>query len=516
MIPNHSSAICPPPFARFYGELQQWWQTRPPGGSTNDWTPEAKSHIGARKPAEGLWPNVGLNDSPSDLFLGGARTEQAEAQSDLALSSPLNDTSLRDDIFEFRAWPTPTKAVALLAAGLGLSLLSRPLAKAILPPSQQRQLAKAASKVVGSTSQAAERQLKEQPEEIFNIWYSFNKDLIGLTKLAIQDPKHFQTLAAFTITGGVGALVGAFMQGLQETWVRLEETKIRARLLNRMKQVLRGSIAQKDHQDLALRAHAKNQIRILLTQHGIAKPERYLNPWGLQGAWEVPESVLHKYFYEPTHRELPQLGFGQQPLALARRTDSNPEDHLNTLPAKRWLNAGLFATGVGLGEAWQGFLKLYRKFHNNPGQSIFQGANKVKPVYQQAVNLVDLEAVFAMGMRENRPFLIAILFGTFAAQVGRYLLDGLRQIEVTRMNATTEYRYQKHNWLSQDPAFHQIAEESALATSLQQLRDDMPYLKQDPERLRQRVQTILTNVGRNSAPKYFPMTPMVNLVEARG
>jgi hypothetical protein len=102
-----------------------------------------------------------------------------------------------------------------------------------------------------------------------------------------------------------------------------------------------------------------------------------------------------------------------------------------------------------------------------------------------------------------------------AIKVGKLWLDGLREIEVTRINADTEYRYQHHNWLALDPQFHWIAEQEAVNQELSQLGKEMPQLKQSPALLRQRIQTLLNNIGRNSAPKYFPMIPMVGLREAR-
>jgi hypothetical protein len=58
--------------------------------------------------------------------------------------------------------------------------------------------------------------------------------------------------------------------------------------------------------------------------------------------------------------------------------------------------------------------------------------------------------------------LAGFLFLVAGARLGGAMINGLREINVTRVNAMTEYRYQKHKWMSMDPTFHQIAEQEAL------------------------------------------------------
>ena len=115
----------------------------------------------------------------------------------------------------------------------------------------------------------------------------------------------------------------------------------------------------------------------------------------------------------------------------------------------------------------------------------------------------------------SRPMLLGLMGLAAAAKVGKTLVDGYREIEVTRQNAQTEVRYQQFNWQQLDPAYHRIAEWEAMQAELKHFDEALPMDRQHPDRLKARVDTLLANIGRNSAPKYYPMTPSINLVDAR-
>jgi hypothetical protein len=135
-------------------------------------------------------------------------------------------------------------------------------------------------------------------------------------------------------------------------------------------------------------------------------------------------------------------------------------------------------------------------------------------VVRETVNVLNQEAVFLAGLN-NKALLGSFLLLTAGAAVGKRVLDGLREVEVTRVNAETEYRFQKYNWLVQDPGFHKIAETESLNNAMRALEAKLPQLRDDPEKLKQHIETILNNIGRNSPPPYFILQPPVNLVEAR-
>ena len=103
-------------------------------------------------------------------------------------------------------------------------------------------------------------------------------------------------------------------------------------------------------------------------------------------------------------------------------------------------------------------------------------------------------------------------------RLGKLLLDGYREIEVTRLHAETERRYQRYNWLGLDPNFHAIAEQEGLKAQLARFEQSLrtyPQIQLNRPLLQQSIQDLLQNIGRESAPRYFPMTPSVNLVAAR-
>jgi hypothetical protein len=144
----------------------------------------------------------------------------------------------------------------------------------------------------------------------------------------------------------------------------------------------------------------------------------------------------------------------------------------------------------------------------------FKGATK----FYENIQFDSTESWVLHGSASRQNFFIMSAFFAVsaAAKLGKLFVDGIREIEVTRMNARTELSYQTHNWLTQDPAFHEIAETEALNDALTQLERDLPALSDNRPLLKQRIRTILLNVGRNSAPPYYLMTPLVGLKEARG
>jgi hypothetical protein len=252
----------------------------------------------------------------------------------------------------------------------------------------------------------------------------------------------------------------------------------------------------------------RTRLTNLLHQYGIPNASELVQ--------EVPivESPLtqRNYFYQPTHRTLNfkgQSGSMDLPEGLSRMLEANfsGEKPPSLLAFQKAL---LFAGGAFSGYVLHGFIKLLRAGDH---VDVTPGAKSV----WESVQLKDMETWSLIGIKNRKNF--AVMAGFFAmsaaASIGKTLLDGLKEIEVTRLNARTELDYQTHNWLSQDPAFHEIAEWEAARNDLSLLEQDLPRLKYNPELLRQRVRAILSNVGRNSAPPYFPMTPLVGLVEAR-
>ena len=340
------------------------------------------------------------------------------------------------------------------------------------------------------------------------VYQNYNDALSSIYRIIQLDPKQGNALLAYAATCVLGYLSGGVVQGAKETWVRHQETTIRAHLIHRLQSIVRQSIHQKYEFDTAFKNEVRLKIANLLTLHQIPNLNDYLE--------EVPTleplDMNRRYFYEPTHRTLPLGSALPHPVSFQGYSLSAPEaEAQNETRLLALQKALVFALGAVGGFVVQGFIKLMIGAHQNKDKTV--GEKSV----MESIQLKDTETWALIGSKSRKNF--AIMCGFFAmsaaASVGKLLLDGLREIEVTRLNARTEYGYQSHNWLSQDPMFHQIAEEEAVNNELRQLQIDMVCLKMNPTLLRQRIQSILLNIGRNSAPPYYPMTPTVGLVEAR-
>lgn len=405
--------------------------------------------------------------------------------------------TVRDTFLDPSTGMSSRKAVSLFTAGLASAFVGRWALRSLFRKSGQ--IADEAARIRFETNNILKAEPGKRDER--NVAQSFSEALSSIYRLALADPEQRGALLAYMGSSVLGYISGSAVQGAQETWVRREETKIRAHLINKLQDVFRQSIRIKNEQDNQLRETARGRIREMLDRYGV--------PGADELVMDRPQAeslkVQRNYFYEPTHRT--QFG--------ASGTAGNESGMTLGHPGleafwKRAQGGVVYGLGVCAGLTLQGFVKLFT--------APAEGAKyKGQTIVYETIHVRDKEAWWINGIKNRRNF--SILLGFFAmsagARIGKLLIDGLREIEVTRINARTELDYQTHNWLTQDPGFHHIAETEALEDSLRRLERDLPYLKANPVLLQQRIQTILTNVGRNSAPKYFPMTPPVGLVVAR-
>ncbi|MBY0450274.1 MAG: hypothetical protein K2X01_06585 [Cyanobacteria bacterium] len=362
------------------------------------------------------------------------------------------------------------------------------------------------------------------------VYLSLNDNATSLMGMAFYNPALRGTLVAYVGASVLGYLATSVLQGTQEAWVRQRETDIRAQLVERLHQVFRTSIQKKQQADASLKDGAKANIRALLVKHHITNPDAFLVDW----AQPESEAARQRIGFEPTHRTVTTAfdsgsrrfsrGFAFQglsnpdPQGFSQNLGFNADEQ-----QLAWaIQGGLFTAGLALG----GIVCGVRQWFNKRLRSAAAIVQSQKPLSKrlkntapvqhkviETINAMNLEALFLM--KDKRMLGLFLVLGA-VGQIGKLVLDGLRNIEVTRVNAITEYRYQAENWLRRDPGFHQIAEEEALRHELALLEKDLPLLRQAPSGvLQQRIQTLLTNIGRNSAPKYFLMTPPVNLVDAR-
>ncbi|MBY0403262.1 MAG: hypothetical protein K2X66_05140, partial [Cyanobacteria bacterium] len=294
----------------------------------------------------------------------------------------------------------------------------------------------------------------------------------------------------------------SLLQGTQETWVRRKETQIRTRLLGKMGDTVQESIRMKHLMDNQMRDEAKQRVLRLMAKNNLP-PSFY--PESLTPVEESLKDLQH-YFVEPTHR---RLKFGQASI----QNEFPPGETHKAVGLSSPVSLGVFAAGGVMGYAAHWVLKAMNRSLKSLSSEM--QASSVERKIVETINVPNQEALFVLGWNRNKFIIIGIMALTGLAKMGKLWIDGLREIEVTRRNASTEFQYQKNNWLQLDPYFHQIAEREALENDLKQLEEDLPRLRKDPTGFANRVQTILNNVGRNSAPKYYPMIPMVGLREAR-
>lgn len=337
-------------------------------------------------------------------------------------------------------------------------------------------------------------------EQEFSVFQNYNEALSSIYRLMQFDPTQGNALLMYVSTAVLGYLSGNVIQGAKESWVRQQESVIRAALIDRLQTVVRQSIRTKNDFDNQYKEQVRNRLFSLLTMAGIVEPASLIQEVPII----EPLSMRQHYFYEPTHRTI-QFGSdgpGINPVNGASLTESETK--------VGWQKALIFGLGAFSGLVLNGFLKLLLG-------SKKEGPNSCRAKVSEGLMLKDKESWAMIGVKSYRNF--GVMAGFFsmsaAAALGKIFLDGLREIEVTRLNARTELDYQTHNWLTQDPLFHNIAEQETVENELSRLAIDLPALRYNRPLLKQKVQTILSNIGRNSAPPYYPMTPTVGLVEAR-
>ena len=432
--------------------------------------------------------------------------------------APELDAAAPPPTFESDTWISPKRAIGMFAVGLGIAVTG----KKMLGPWLRRAI---------KASKGPEPAYTESQTYLF-----FQKPLSSLFVQSLSDHRLTGPLLTYASATGLGYLASNLVQGFQEAWVRREETGIRARLLARLNQTFRQSIRSKQASDDQLQAQTKQQLRVLLNHHGVTQTEALLQEAPTTNAGSGMLDTWRRYFFEPTHREQPVAGSADLPslAALAPLTPMRPQawamrfgkrDQPDTPDAFRASQPPpsiargmdvIFATGgLVAGLLVQGFKNSVKDFRVVMGAHDERVKSEAKKVIKN-VSHHDVAALLVLAQRLNtKPVVLAYGALVGIAGAGKLMIDGLREIAVTQANAKTEYAYQQYNWTQLDPQFHQIAEREATQHALDRLNADLPFLKNNPKTLATRVHQILRNIGMNSAPKYFTMTPSVGITAAR-
>ena len=422
--------------------------------------------------------------------------------------------------------PRSSTLLGLFTVGLALS--------AAFSPTVLRQLGKLGWKQAQQTEtvlpKAVEQQIKQVTHGLLNptlqvSTYISQPGLVGL-RLAALEPSMVGSVlqyGAFAITGFLSANLA---QGFQEAWVRWEESCIRANLVGRLKTAFETSIQQKQQIDDDHRVYAHNKLSALLVKHGL-NPVDYL-PQSPAVSSENPQ-LTRDFLYMPQARTVESL---QSPrfdkdFNNTLRFGMTHQQQSQNVPV--WIRPALKAGAVVSG-AFTGFLARWgsnRWFEKQQTKAVLQNL----PAFTEYLNPNNLEGLVIRTLRELKEpaqqgvktaqwqWLLGLTSLSALLGLGKLLVSGIREINVTRLNAETEFNYEQYKWTQLDTMYHQSAERVQLDSALDQLEQGLSQqpgsLTNQPTELKQRIETLLGNIGYWSPPPYYPVTPAVQLVEAR-
>ena len=398
----------------------------------------------------------------------------------------------------FFSYISPIQATVLYGAGVGLAIASQWFSKGLFQP----------DKLI--TSLAPLRHPAQHIEQQTAIY--FQRGLESLVMMALKYKPLQTRLKAYIGASILGYTLASMAQGAQEVWIRREETQIRANLIQQLQGIFKKSLHKKHAADNTLRDWTVQQINKRLLPIGLSSKIQS-DTGNLNPQWRFP--------YEPAH-----FTFGNKPLDADvpvnyEQTQTTPIiDDLSTSLHRRNMVEKSGAMGLGFISGWlyMGLNRLLQNAHagNLPNKLSTRAMNGTKHSLLEIVNAEGREALFLMG---NKKLLWLVLGLSATAKTGKLLIDGYREVEVTRKHADTELKYQTHNWLDLDPAFRNMTEQEAVKNALYRLDHLISGYQQGqvPAYAVQHLANMtLMNIGRESAPKYFQMTPGVSLAPARG
>ncbi|MDH4380092.1 MAG: hypothetical protein QE263_09340 [Vampirovibrionales bacterium] len=390
-------------------------------------------------------------------------------------------------------------AAGLFAAGLALPLVFRkPIGRWLFKGADEAlQLTKAK---ITPTKGIIEKSVNEGHDLEYTQFNTIQNPILSTAILAV-DPAMKPVVALYALVSVLGVVGGAFVEGLQETWVRSEETHIRKRALESLVTTYQQSIQRKEQLLQQLRERTWNTLAGFLTEAGVSNVAAYHPRWaGIPSLDALNKEHRKNYLLEPRPIGVP-FGVGINKHLSSFGTNNSPP-LLNT---PDWMNvlATVFPFGFGavVGLLLSGASQTWGRL-KAVIDSTTQAANKKSMV--TSVVAYDLEALAAISKRLGTPTLLlgyGLLVGAVGA--GKSLISGLREIVVTQKNAHTEVAFQRENWLNISTRMMLAAETAWTTTALQRFQGDLPYLKAYPQALRQRVHGVINSIGFNSTPPHY-------------
>lgn len=464
-----------------------------------------------------------LNRRPVPAFNNDRTVSQPFGQLTTLFMTPydqmLTERQKDEHLFKVQNVTTPKQALSFLASGILLGGLgSFGLPKLL--------------KKLGSKRNKIAPRFAPKHEHTFTL----QNPIASMFQVFIESPE-FRKLIGWYTAASLGGYVGSnFLKGYKEAMVRRAEVSIRSKLLKEMNGTFRDSLRIKEAFDTKLKEQAKHQIFRLLQHHGVRNPVTFLNNPPLPQSQEAIRRLI--YENQPWHQ---RASIPDQPLArfgklFLREKDTNQlandiftlnNEALHNINRETYLqqsqekslkpliNGAFTVAGGFIGIMAHQLINTFNTVSKQPVSEATEAAKKsaksgIKTLYR---NIYDLDALILT--LKKKPLILGYGLATGLALSAKLFIDGLREIFVTQAHADTEYQYQKYNWKYLDPSYHATAEAEALNTALIQLEQDLPKLLTQPQQLKSRIQVVLENIGRMSAPKYFLMTPNVGLVEAR-
>jgi hypothetical protein len=439
---------------------------------------------------------------------------------------------------------------------------------------------KATGTSLGATSESGVKEPKRR-NEIAAFLANPAALMIMIPTLA---PQLTQPAIAVSALLGLGYLGTNLLSGMQEVWVRYQESQIRANLVASLDEAFQTSIERKTGVDEQNKRYATTQIATMLWQAGVKNPQRYLMP-----VWEdsnspgtMEENYLNDSREKQVKTQMRQRAVQQQQLVQQRNmrnqrfvlypqtpastaappreasrfgtpsastnappatppptthsalgifTDDQQRNAFRPLPQmarqpvapyRHVSRLTLDGIGAALGLSMTSIaLYAVKALHDG----LTPMSNKIKAQPDKAVDIIkttlaprDAEAVLMHFFSQKENIFMGGLFLAMGIMLktAQFLAEGLREIEVTNLNAETERQYEDYKLTELEPHFKAVSERAQLKHALENLKRDLPLLKQHPDALHLRVQRIMDSIGMSwSAPNYYPMAPMVQLVPAR-
>lgn len=427
------------------------------------------------------YPPAFQNVIQTDIVVG---RKAAILPRDNEVRKPDNVTDSSKRLF---AYISPFQALALYGTGAVTSLASQWFAKGLLQPDNAIMSLARFKKAAHLPAEQLERQTA----------IYFQKGLESVVMMALKYKPLQTRLKAYLGASVLGYALASMSQGVQEVWIRREETQIRAHLLQQLQGTFKQSLEKKHSADNTLRQWTLKQIQDKLLPAGLSLNTLNNNDVSQNKYWRFP--------YEPTHFTFGDSGNNQNTKNMMS-SDSFAQPVLSKL--------AMLGLGFASGWLYVGLNQLISSAHER--KIMPTASSKAKQTLMEITNAMDREALFLVG---NKKVLWVVLALSAAAKAGKLLMDGYREIEVTRRHADTELKYQTHNWLDLDPSFRSMTEQAAVNNALSRLDVLITgyNIGQVPASAVQYLAAnTLANIGRESAPKYFQMTPGVNLAPARG